>query len=132
MDRARRAGLTALIVVVMVASAAGARWLRCPGRRRRLAAVDARRLRGADWRCVGVGRVRRDREPGRSRPVDLLGLEVVYATSSGSTVTRKATWATSTIARARASAFLLGNGSGVFGSDRRRDLFGRVRGDRWR
>ncbi len=25
-------------------------------------------------------------------PVDLLGLEVVYATSSGSTVTRKATW----------------------------------------
>ena len=30
-------------------------------------------------------------------PVDLLGLEVVYATSSGSTVTRKATWADSRI-----------------------------------
>ncbi|MFL5685187.1 MAG: lamin tail domain-containing protein [Chloroflexota bacterium] len=30
-------------------------------------------------------------------PVDLIGLEVVYATSSGSTVTRKATWSTSTI-----------------------------------
>src|SRR5689334_6054737 len=30
-------------------------------------------------------------------PVDLIGLEVVYATSSGSTVTRKATWSVSTI-----------------------------------
>lgn len=32
-----------------------------------------------------------------SGPVDLIGLELVYATSSGSTVTRKATWAASTI-----------------------------------
>ncbi|MEZ0239645.1 MAG: hypothetical protein ACAH65_02500, partial [Chloroflexota bacterium] len=31
-----------------------------------------------------------------SGPVDLIGLELVYATSSGSTVTRKATWAAST------------------------------------
>ncbi len=31
-----------------------------------------------------------------SAPVDLLGLEVVYATSTGSTVTRKATWTAST------------------------------------
>ncbi|HET7168931.1 MAG TPA: lamin tail domain-containing protein, partial [Candidatus Limnocylindrales bacterium] len=30
-------------------------------------------------------------------PVDLIGIEVVYATSSGSTVTRKATWAASFI-----------------------------------
>ena len=30
-------------------------------------------------------------------PADFLGLEVVYATSSGSTVTRKATWAVSTM-----------------------------------
>jgi uncharacterized protein YdeI (BOF family) len=30
-------------------------------------------------------------------PVDLIGLELVYATSSGSTVTRKATWSSSTI-----------------------------------
>jgi uncharacterized protein YdeI (BOF family) len=30
-------------------------------------------------------------------PVDLIGLEVVYATSSGTTVTRKATWAASTV-----------------------------------
>ena len=32
-----------------------------------------------------------------SDAVDLVGLEVVYATSTGSTVTRKATWATSTV-----------------------------------
>jgi hypothetical protein len=32
-----------------------------------------------------------------SGPVDLIGLELVYATSSGSTVTRKATWTASTI-----------------------------------
>src|SRR6478752_6384398 len=30
-------------------------------------------------------------------PVDLMGLEVVYATSTGSTITRKATWAASAI-----------------------------------
>src|SRR5690349_24230889 len=30
-------------------------------------------------------------------PVDLIGLEVVYATSTGSTVTRKATWSVSTV-----------------------------------
>src|SRR5262245_47150166 len=32
-----------------------------------------------------------------SGPVDLIGLELVYATSTGTTVTRKATWAGSTI-----------------------------------
>ena len=30
-------------------------------------------------------------------PVDLIGLEIVYATSTGSTVTRKGTWAVSTL-----------------------------------
>ena len=32
-----------------------------------------------------------------SGPVDMIGLEVVYATSSGSTVTRKATWGSSLV-----------------------------------
>ena len=50
-----------------------------------------------------------------SAPADLLGLEVVYATSSGSTVTRKATWAVS-VTLGPGQRFLLGNGSGVFGS----------------
>ena len=65
MDRARRAGFTALIVVVMVAVAG---WLAeaagVAGRRRRLADVHARRLGGPDRRGVRVGRVRRDRQPG--------------------------------------------------------------------
>ncbi|MGK2852391.1 MAG: lamin tail domain-containing protein, partial [Candidatus Limnocylindrales bacterium] len=45
-------------------------------------------------------------------PVDLVGLEVVYATSSGSTVTRKATWATSVILLPGRRT-LLANASGI-------------------
>ena len=45
-------------------------------------------------------------------PIDLIGLEIVYATSSGSTVTRKATWAVSAIL-APGRRFLLVNGAGV-------------------
>ena len=44
---------------------------------------------------------------------DLLGLEVVYATSSGSTVTRKATWAT-TFVLDPGRRVLIANGSGTF------------------
>ena len=46
-------------------------------------------------------------------PVDLVGLEVVYATSSGSTVTRKATWASSTILDA-GKRILVVNGAGSY------------------
>ena len=44
-------------------------------------------------------------------PVDLAGLEVVYATASGSTVTRKATWTASTILEP-GRRLLLANGGG--------------------
>ena len=44
-------------------------------------------------------------------PVDLIGLEVVYATSSGSTVTRKATWGISTIVEP-GRRILIVNGAG--------------------
>src|SRR6188472_4408759 len=44
-------------------------------------------------------------------PVDLAGLEVVYATSSGSTVTRKTTWAASVVLDP-GHRFLLVNGAG--------------------
>src|SRR6266550_8276168 len=44
--------------------------------------------------------------------VDLTGLEVVYATSTGSTVTRKATWTTSTILEP-ARHLLIANSAGV-------------------
>jgi len=46
-----------------------------------------------------------------SGPVDLIGLELVYATSSGSTVTRKATWIASTILTP-GKRFLVANGAG--------------------
>jgi predicted extracellular nuclease len=46
-----------------------------------------------------------------SGPVDLAGLEVVYATASGSTVTRKATWAASTVLDA-GRRILVANGAG--------------------
>jgi lamin tail-like protein len=48
-----------------------------------------------------------------SGPVDLIGLELVYATSSGSTVTRKATWAGSTIVAA-GQRLLVANGAGSY------------------
>jgi hypothetical protein len=46
-------------------------------------------------------------------PVDLIGLEIVYATSSGSTVTRKATWAASTML-APGRRFLIANSVGSY------------------
>src|SRR4029077_1157896 len=50
-----------------------------------------------------------------SAAVDLLGLEVVYATSSGSTVTRKATWTASQIIEP-GRRLLLANAAGIFGA----------------
>ncbi len=47
-----------------------------------------------------------------SGPVDLIGLEVIYATSSGSTVTRKATWATSLVLEPGRRVLLV-NGAGA-------------------
>src|SRR6476659_5843604 len=46
-------------------------------------------------------------------PADLAGLEIVYATSSGSTVTRKATWATSLLVEPGLHV-LIANGAGAF------------------
>ena len=66
-----------------------------PGRGGRLAAVDAGRVGG---RRPAARRRRTSSSRSRTRapaPVDLAGLEVVYATSTGSTVTRKGTWASS-------------------------------------
>ena len=95
MDRARRAGFTALIVVVMVAAArrlrrdprsarAGRRW---PPSTLVVSEVQTGGASASD-EFVEVANQ-------GAGPVDLAGLEVVYATASGSTVTRKATWTTS-------------------------------------
>ena len=54
MDRARRAGFTALIVVVMVVAAGGPGGRRSAGCGGHLAAIDARRLGGADRRGIGI------------------------------------------------------------------------------
>ena len=114
MDRARRAGLTALIVIVMVASAAGAH-----GSAALAVAVDwpPSTLVVSEVQTGGASASDEFVEIANqgSAPADLLGLEVVYATSSGSTVTRKATWAVS-LMLGPGQRFLLGNGSGVFGS----------------
>ena len=64
MDRARRAGFTALIVVVVVATAGGFRRPQGPGRLGHLAAVDTRGFRGTDGRSIGLRRIRRGRQPG--------------------------------------------------------------------
>lgn len=50
-----------------------------------------------------------------SRNVDLAGLEVVYVTSTGGTVTRKATWASNTIL-APGRHLLIANAAGVYAS----------------
>ena len=96
MDRARRAGLTALIVVVLSLLPGG--WRRCPasGGGRRLAAVDARVSEVQTGGASASDEFVEVANQGAA-PVDLAGLEVVYATSSGSTVTRKATWTASTV-----------------------------------
>ena len=112
MDRVRRAGFTALIVIVMVAAVGG--W----GGVSVLAGVVAWPPSALVISEVQTGGASASDEfvelanqgPG---PVDLLGLEVIYATSSGSTVTRKATWATSTVLDP-GRRILLANTSGVY------------------
>ena len=93
MDRARRAGWTALIVVVAgrVHRAAGGR-----------DAASSPAAVGWPPSTLVVSEVQTGGASASDEfvevanqgaaPVDLGGLEVVYATSSGSTVTRKATW----------------------------------------
>ena len=128
MARARRAGLTALIVVVLVASIAGWRGTRV------LAAAVAwppSTLVVSELQTGGTSASDEFVELANqgAMPVDLGGLEVVYATSSGSTVTRKATWTTATIL-APGQRLLIANAAGVHAVHRRCDLCRRLCGDR--
>ncbi len=96
MDRARRAGFTALIVVMVAAALAG------PGGAPTLAGIVAwppSTLVVSELQTGGASASDEFVELANQgpAPVDLAGLEVVYATSSGSTVTRKATWAATTV-----------------------------------
>ncbi len=128
MARARRAGWTALIVVVLVASIAGWRGTRV------LAAAVAwppSTLVVSELQTGGTSASDEFVELANqgAMPVDLGGLEVVYATSSGSTVTRKATWTTATIL-APGQRLLIANAAGVHASHRRCDLCRRLCGNR--
>ncbi len=114
MDRARRAGFTALIVVVLVAALTGSR---SSGVLAGVVGWPTSSLVVSEVQTGGASASDEFVEIAAqgSAPVDLIGLEVVYATSSGSTVTRKATWVTSTIVEP-GRRLLIGNSSGVFGS----------------
>lgn len=115
MDRARRAAVTALIVVAMIAAADGSDG---PGGTASLAATV-----GWPTSTLVVSEVQTGGSSASdefieianqgSAPTDLLGLEIVYATSSGSTVTRKATWASSLVL-APGQRLLLANSSGFY------------------
>ena len=119
MDRVRRAGLTALtfaLVVVFAAMPVGVGW--------RVATVRAAdvgwpvsSLVVSEVQTGGASASDEFVEIANQGPaaVDLAGLEVVYATSSGSTVTRKATWAMSTVLPPGRRA-LIANAAGIFGS----------------
>jgi hypothetical protein len=111
MDRARRAGWAALFVVVLVVSTVGG------GSGRVQAAVVAwptSTLVISEFQTGGASASDEFVEIANqgTAAIDLVGLEVVYATSSGSTVTRKGTWAASTIL-APGQRVLLANSAGV-------------------
>ena len=112
MARARRAGSTALIVVVLATVATG--W---GGTGVRAGAVSwpPSTLVVSEVQTGGASASDEFVEVANQggSPVDLLGLEVVYATSSGSTVTRKATWATSLVLDP-GRRILLANAAGLF------------------
>ena len=114
MDRARRAGFTALIVVVMVAAAGG---FAGPGVRAASVTWPPSTLVVSEVQTGGASASDEFVELANqgAGPLDLAGLEVVYATATGSTVTRKATWATSTIL-GPGKRILIANGAGVFGA----------------
>ena len=96
MDRARRAGFTALIVVVMVPAAGG---FGGPGVQAAAVGWPPSTLVVSEVQTGGASASDEFVEVANQGggPVDLSGLEVVYATATGSTVTRKATWSAATI-----------------------------------
>src|SRR3954449_2935095 len=114
MARARRAGSTALIVVILAAAAAvsgGAGVLAGPVSWPPSALLVSQVQTGGGSASDEFVEVANQ----GLAAVDLLGLEVVYATSSGSTVTRKATWTASLVVDP-GKRLLLANSSGVFGA----------------
>src|SRR6188472_4556769 len=96
MARARRAASPALIVVVLAAAVAG--WGGA-GVRAGVVGWPASALVVSEVQTGGASASDEFVEVANqgATPVDLAGLEVVYATATGSTVARKATWSAATI-----------------------------------
>ena len=113
MDRARRAGMAALIVVVVVAAPG---WIGGSSALAGAVAWPPSTLVVSEVQTGGASASDEFVEVANqgSAAIDLLGLEVVYATSSGSTVTRKGTWTASQIIEP-GRRLLLANSAGVFG-----------------
>src|SRR5918994_3102620 len=112
MDRARRAGITALIVLVMIAGAGG---VAGPNARAAIVTWPPSTLVVSEVQTGGTSASDEFVEVANQGegPVDLAGLEVVYATATGSTVTRKATWTASTVLEP-GKRFLVANTAGVY------------------
>ena len=112
MDRARRAGSLALALSLALASGGAAA---PPAVRAAVVAWPTSTLVVSELQTGGASASDEFVELANqgSTPVDLLGLEVVYATSSGSTVTRKATW---TVAQALVPGqrILIANAAGAW------------------
>jgi outer membrane biosynthesis protein TonB len=115
MDRARRAAVTALIVAVMIATAGGSDGLRWPGSLAATVGWPTSSLVVSEVQTGGASASDEFIEIANqgNAPTDLLGLELVYATSSGSTVTRKATWDSSRVL-VPGQRLLLANVSGIY------------------
>lgn len=96
MDRVRRAGRAALVLVVALAATLSPSIAVRPGSVVRAATVDwpASSLVVSEVQTGGASASDEFVEIANQGPaaVDLNGLEVIYATSSGSTTTRKGTW----------------------------------------
>ena len=102
-----------------------------PRRGGRLAGLDAGRVGGADRRRIGVGRIRRGRQPGRGARWTCSGSRWSTRRRPGSTVTRKATWTSSLVLDPGRRALLV-NGSGAYAGVGDLVVHRRLRRDRWR
>src|SRR5687768_13380087 len=112
MDRARRAGTTALVIAVILVSVG------LPAGAPRTVAAEAAwpvsTLVVSEVQTGGVSASDEFVEIANQgeEPEDLVGLELVYATSSGSTVTRKALWDASFVLESGRRVLVV-NGAGI-------------------
>jgi hypothetical protein len=117
MDRARRVALAVLVVVLSLNAPVGSPARNTLGAAFPVAAVawPASSLLVSEVETGGASASDEFIEltNAGSSSIDLAGLEIVYVTSSGSTVTRKATWSSPTPLDP-GRHFLLANGAGVW------------------